>query len=314
MDDDPDYRAWLAAITRRVGFDVAVAGDGEEALALLAGGGFDVTIVDQGMPRLTGIELVRAIREGEVTRGIFALMLTAQEDLPTKLAAFDAGFDDFMAKSSPEVEIVAKVVAARRIAARQRTMDVTIRELYGLATRDELTGVFNRRFFLAEAERLLGGGEHLSVMLFDLDEFKQINDTHGHMAGDRVLCDIAALFQRNTRSEDIVARFGGDEFVVAIPQLEFGAIQRLALRLTYGVQQFKWMIDGATFSIGLSTGMASSRILTRPSLGELLHAADRDMYRNKWLRKHTVPSDETRSEEKPSRRSDPPPLPGETRV
>jgi two-component system cell cycle response regulator len=296
-------------MTSRIGFEVEVAPDGEAGLAMLEAGAFDVAIVDQAMPRLTGIQLVAALREREATKGIYALMLTVHDDMPTKLAALDAGFDDFVAKSSPEVEIVAKVVAARRIAARQRTMDVAIRELYGLATRDELTGTFNRRFFLAEAERLLGGGAPLSLILFDLDGFKQVNDTHGHMAGDRVLCDIAALFQRNTRSEDIVARFGGDEFVLAIPQLEFGAIQRLALRLAQGVQQLRWMSEGAVFTIGVSTGIASSRVLAKPSLGELLHAADRDMYRSKWLRKHTVPSDETQAPanaEKPSRRSEPP--------
>lgn len=290
VDDDANYRAYLGALTRRLGFAVTTAPDGEAALALLAAGGYDVIVVDHEMPRLTGIDVVRSLRADDATKAIYALMLTAHGEMPTKLAALDAGFDDFVTKSSAEAELVAKLIAARRIAARQRTMDVTIRELYGLATRDELTGLFNRRFFAAETERLLAQGTAVNVILFDLDDFKQVNDTHGHLAGDRVLRDIGTLFHRNTRPEDVVARFGGDEFVMAIPQLDVATIERIAVRLAHDVQALRWSADGATFNIGASTGIASSRLLAQPALAPLLDAADRDMYKNKWLRKHADPT------------------------
>jgi diguanylate cyclase (GGDEF)-like protein len=214
-------------------------------------------------------------------------MLTGHEDMDTKLAALDAGFDDFVAKSAAEVEIVAKLAAARRVATRQRTMDVAIRELYGLATRDELTGLFNRRFFMAEAARLLAQDTPVSVILFDLDDFKQVNDTHGHLAGDRVLRDIGALFHRCTRPEDIVARFGGDELVMAIPQLALHEIERVAERLSRDVHALRWVVDGAAFTLGISTGIASSHLLPSPTLLQILNIADGDMYKNKWLRKHS---------------------------
>jgi PleD family two-component response regulator len=154
IDDDENYRAYLLVLGQRLGFAVDDAVDGEAGLAKLSAGGYDVAIIDHEMPRVNGIDVIRALRGEAATQATYALMLTAHDDMTTKLAALEAGFDDFVSKSSSEKEIVAKIVASRRIAARQRTLDVAIRELYGLATRDDLTGVFNRRFF-AETEAIV---------------------------------------------------------------------------------------------------------------------------------------------------------------
>ena len=263
-----------------------MAPDGEAALECVAHNAYDVVILDQQMPKMTGIETIARIRAEESTKALYVLMLTAREDLETKLTALNAGFDDFVTKMAMEEELVAKLTAGGRVAARQRTMDVAIRELYGLATRDELTGVFNRRFFIAETERLLAAGTTMNIVLFDLDGFKLVNDTYGHLAGDRVLRDVGALFHRNTRPEDIAARFGGDEFVLAIPHLDIGSIERIAARLTEDISAFEWAAGESRFRVGVSTGVASSLLLATPSLAQLFNAADRDLYKNKWVRKH----------------------------
>ena len=285
VDDDPNYRAYVAVLTRRLGFVVDTAGDGDEALDRLARAAYDVAIFDQEMPRLKGIDTIGRIRSDEATKGIYAIMLTGREDLDTKLQALDAGFDDFLTKGSSEAEIAAKLVAARRLASRQRTMDVALRDLYGLASRDDLTGVFNRRFFVAETERLLAEGKAVNVVMLDLDDFKHVNDTHGHVAGDQVLRDVAALLQSLTRPEDIVARFGGDEFVIAVPHLAVEMIERIAERLAHGVDGLEWN-ERDPYHVSASTGVASSRLLDKPTLLQLVDAADRDMYKNKWVRKH----------------------------
>jgi two-component system cell cycle response regulator len=285
VDDDANYRAYIAALTRRLGFWVDTANDGEAGFQRLAHAVYDVAIIDQEMPRLSGLELIARLRSHESTRSLYAVMLTGLEDIDTKLMALDAGFDDFLTKASTESEIVAKLVSARRLALRQRTMDIAVRDLYGLATRDDLTGVFNRRFFISEAERLLAEGIALNVVLLDLDSFKHVNDTYGHLAGDAVLRDVGTTLQRNTRPEDVVARFGGDEFVVAIPQLEIAGVERVAERLARAIAALEWRAE-PRFRIGASAGFASSRLLEKPTLAQLLNAADRDMYKNKWMRKH----------------------------
>ena len=285
VDDDPNYRAYAAALTRRLGFWAETANDGESALQRLAGGTFDIAIIDLQMPGLSGLETIARIRNDPALSTLFAIMLTGIEDLDTKLTALNAGFDDFLTKGSSERELVAKLVAARRLAARQRTMSVAVRDLYGLATRDDLTGAFNRRIFISETERLLVEGTAVNLVMLDLDDFKSVNDRYGHLAGDNVLRDVATALLSNTRPNDIVARFGGDEFVVAIPNLEIAAIERIAERLGQAVAALDWRADRA-FRVSVSVGFASSHLLDKPTLVQLVDAADRDMYKNKWLRKH----------------------------
>ena len=284
VDDDPNYCAYIRALAQRIGFVVDAAGDGESALEELTRHAYDVAVIDQEMPRLTGLAVIGRMRADESARGVYALMLTGREDLETKLSALDRGFDDFMTKSSSEAELVAKLAAAKRIAARQRTLDSTARELYGMATRDELTTVFNRRFFIAETERVLAEGASLSLVLFDLDRFKEVNDTFGHLAGDQVLRDVGALFQRGTRAEDLIARFGGDEFVMVTADLPVVDVERVAVRLAEEVAALQWRVGEERFDISVTTGFASSYLLARPTLDQLLDAADRDLYKNKWTR------------------------------
>jgi two-component system cell cycle response regulator len=286
VEDDPAYRAWIVAVTRRMNFAVDVAADGQEALERLAEKPYDLAVVDLEMPRLTGLELIARIRTHETTKSLYTLMLTSRSELEMKLTALDAGFDDFLGKGSPEPEIAAKLVVARRIVARQRSLDATVRELYGLATRDELTGVFNRRFFLLEAERMLAAREDIHIVLFDLDDFKKVNDDFGHLAGDRVLRDIGALFHRSTRPEDLIARYGGDEFVLVVPHRELYDIERMIERLSSEVRALQWCAGEEQFSIGVTTGVGSSRFLEHATVAQLLDAADRDLYKNKWVRRN----------------------------
>jgi diguanylate cyclase (GGDEF)-like protein len=285
-EDDANYLAYVAGLAQRLGFLIDTAPDGAAASEQLARGTYDVAVIDQAMPRLTGTDVIEQLRALETTRSMYALMLTAREDVDTRIAALDAGFDDVMTKSASEDELLAKLAAARRVASRQRTADTAVRELYGLAMRDELTTVFNRRFFAAEAERMLAREMRLSIVLFDLDSFKAVNDTYGHLAGDRVLRDVGLLFQNHTRPDDLVARYGGDEFVMAVAGLEVEEVQRLAARVAAEIAALQWLCDERSFRISATTGFGSSALLQTPTLEQLIDAADRDLYKNKWIRTH----------------------------
>ena len=288
VEDDPDYSAYVSALLKRVGFTTDIADDGEAALDRLIQARYDIVVIDQEMPRMTGVELVTLIRAAAEIRSVYAVMLTGTDGVAAKLTALDAGFDDFLTKGFSEAEIVAKLVAARRLAMRQRTLDVEVRELYRLAMRDELTGLFNRRFFLEEADRLLAIGRRVNVVLFDLDDFKRINDTFGHVAGDSVLRDIGALFLRNTRPQDLIARYGGDEFVMIVAELELPQVGQIAARLAEQIGDLRWAIGEESFTIRTTIGFASSEGLPEKSVPLLLQAADRTLYRNKWMRHGTA--------------------------
>ncbi len=157
---------------------------------------------------------------------------------------------------------------------------------YGLATRDELTGLFNRRYFFTEAERRLAEGAPVGVVFFDLDGFKEVNDTFGHLAGDRILRDVGSLFLRRTRHEDLIARYGGDEFVMLVASKSPTEIERIAARLCDEIGAMQWTFNATTIQVGISNGIAASTLLERPALELLLEAGDRDLYKNKWLRAH----------------------------
>ena len=286
VDDVEDDRIYLGVLLRRLGFSVTYAEDGEAAMVHVGSEAFDLLVIDCEMPRMNGIELIDRVRASEHCIDSYSLMMTGQTDVETKLAALRAGFDDFLVKTMNETEIVARIGAARRLIVRQRRLHVAVHELYGLATRDDLTGLFNRRFFFGEAERRLAEGAPVGVVFFDLDGFKLINDTYGHLAGDRILRDVGSLFLRRTRHEDLIARYGGDEFVMLVASILPAEIERIAARLCEEIGLMQWTIAGTSIQIGITSGFASSSLLDRPILQLLLEACDRDLYRNKWLHSH----------------------------
>jgi diguanylate cyclase (GGDEF)-like protein len=204
----------------------------------------------------------------------------------TKITALRLGFDDFMTKSDSELAVAAKLSAARRLVTRQRRLDNTVRELYGLATRDELTGLHNRRYFFTEAERILGEGRVVNLVLLDLDDFKAINDTFGHPAGDRILRDIGGIFLARTRRGDLVARYGGDEFIMLVADLAPNDVTAMAERLVNEISSIEWTFDGTTFVVKMAAGIACSQFLDKTTIAQLLAVADRDLYKTKWTRKH----------------------------
>lgn len=286
VDDEPDFRAYAGRLCRKMGLEVVLAGDGAEALELLQEGGFDMLLADYGMPKLNGLELITHVRAAETMNGIYAVMLTGRDALALKIHALSLGYDDFLPKGCTEVEVVAKVAAAKRMLGRQRALDASAREWRMLASNDALTGVASRRFFFDEASRAVAGAQQFAVVLFDLDDFKAINDRYGHLTGDRILRDIGELFIRSTRGEDVIARFGGDEFVLMISNLTPEATHRVAGRLAQDIASLRWSVGESEISITASMGLAFSTLVTDPTLENILGTADRDLYAHKWLRKH----------------------------
>lgn len=286
VDDDVNYLAYATILVSRFGFATTTCGDGEAALDQLRARTFDLLVVDCDMPRLGGLDLIRYVRADERHAEVYAVMLTGMDNVETKVAALRNGYDDFLTKGAGELEIAAKLSVARRLVARQQKLDDAVRQLYGLATRDELTGLFNRRYFVEEAERLLAARANVNLILFDLDDFKMINDTLGHLGGDRILRDLGALFIRRTRQDDFVARYGGDEFVMLVESLQPLEVEAVAQRMCAEIGAAQWTFGSETYSISVTCGFACSSLLDEPTLAKLISVGDRDLYKNKWLRKN----------------------------
>ncbi|HEY0156782.1 MAG TPA: diguanylate cyclase [Thermoanaerobaculia bacterium] len=285
VDDDDNFRSWMSLLMRRLGFAVETAIDGIHALERLHEAPYDLLISDLEMPRMNGMELIQEIRSTPLLAQQYAVMLTSHEGLDAKVAALTTGYDDFLTKSCTEVEVVAKVVAAQRMLARHRTLSAAVTEWQALATRDELTGVATRRTLMDEAGRCLADSRQIGLVILDLDDFKPINDNFGHLTGDRILRDVGALFLSRTRSNDMIARWGGDEFVLLVRDRSIDDVTGAAERLVAEVQRMQWTSGDVVFSVLVTAGIAHSSLLEYPTLEQLLEAADRDLYAKKWVKK-----------------------------
>jgi diguanylate cyclase (GGDEF)-like protein len=286
VDDDDNFRSWMALVMRRLGFSVETVSDGMAALDKLRSGPFDLLISDLEMPRMGGIELIQQIRATPELAHQYSVMLTSHDDLESKIAALTMGYDDYLTKNCTEIEVVAKVIAAERMLARQRVLSAAAHQWQTIATRDELTGVATRRMLIEEAERCMTEGRQIGIVLFDLDDFKPINDNFGHLTGDRILRDVGALFLRRTRAKDLIARWGGDEFVLLVRDLPYDDVNGAAERLVDEVEDLQWTSGDIMFSIGATSGVAHSSLIENGTLEQLLDVADRDLYAKKWVKKH----------------------------
>ncbi len=269
VDDDPAYLRYLRHVLAHAGFEPEVASDGTSALERLRREcDIDLLIIDLAMPGLDGIETVRRIQEECNPAALYTILLTARDSAETKIRALNSGLDDFLSKSSSESEIVAKI----RSAARRLQME---RRLQTLAMTDELTGIANRRAIFIAGEDLIRSGKPVTIVLFDLDHFKAINDTLGHLAGDRILADVAGILKSDTRYGDIVGRYGGDEFLLLLPETDMDETRKIADRILSKIRQL---------SISAQVGIAAAT----GTLAQAIAECDRALYERKAARSKTT--------------------------
>jgi diguanylate cyclase (GGDEF)-like protein len=278
VDDDPSYLRLINHVLEQAGFEVTLAPDGATAIDLLRSSDFDLVLIDLKMPNLDGFETLDGIRERRDE--IYAILVTGNDELETRMAAFSRGFDDFISKSTDASETLAKLRAARRILAMQRKLKAENTQLMQLAMTDQLTGLSNRFYFFNRARQLTSGDSLIHVVLLDLDQFKVVNDRYGHLVGDRILADVGATLRSETRTGDVIARFGGDEFVMLVSEATPEEALVLAERLVAQVSEMRWKVSGEEIKVGCSFGI-SSTIGREKSLPQLLLECDRQLYDNK---------------------------------
>jgi diguanylate cyclase (GGDEF)-like protein len=194
VDDEPAARLLAEAVVRAAGHEVQTAEDGDQAVALLGSGHFDVLVTDAQMPGISGFELAMQVRR-DVGRYLYVIMLTALHDDGERLAGMRAGVDDYLTKPLRPATLSSQLIAAERVVALHRTIEEQRRVLERQATHDPLTGVYNRLRLDDDLEDLLARAhryeQRFCVALLDVDRFKAFNDTYGHLAGDDALRTVA---------------------------------------------------------------------------------------------------------------------------
>jgi len=275
VDDDPDFAAQVVRMLDDKKLSVSAIHDVPGMLEQLADRPPDMLLLDMEMPGMSGIDACRLVRMTPDWQDIPVLFVTAQSSVEARLEAFEAGADDYLVKP----------VIPHEIRTRVRLRLERNRLLRERSDRDPLTGLLTRRAIFetlparcAEARR---HGRPLSVALIDLDYFKNVNDEHGHLVGDRVLMRLGRLLAARFRAEDLRSRWGGEEFLLAFPgetpQTIRGVLERV---LAEFVQMPFFGEDGQTFTCSFSVGVAGTPE-DGSSTEALLQVADRRLYEAK---------------------------------
>lgn len=241
-------------------------------------------LLDLNMPGMDGFEILRRMKDDPRTHEIPVVVLSGQDSAEEKVTAFDLGAVDFISKPFDMAELRARI----RVALRMQAM---MQMLAQRAQIDGLTGLCNRACFdtrwRQEHERAVRQGSALSLAMIDLDEFKSVNDTYGHPAGDAVLVGVATVIQRMVRVSDVACRFGGEEFAIILPETGPEDALIICERVRVACERIEWTRHPSR-TVTISIGISGARQAGGHAVGAWLDAADRNLYAAKRTGRNRV--------------------------
>jgi two-component system cell cycle response regulator len=285
-DDDMISRRLLEATLTRWGYEVVVTHDGIEAWEVLQGADAPaMAILDWMMPGMDGVDVCRKVRQRAQEPYIYLLLLTTKGRREHLIEGLDAGADDYLTKPFDPHELQVRLRAGDRIVTLQAELIEAREKLRIQAMQDPLTGVWNRRAILeilgSELARSGRDSTPVAVAIADLDHFKQINDSYGHMAGDIALCEAVSRMRTLLRPYDAIGRYGGEEFLIVLPGCTTPDAIRLAERLRLGIGEETVAIPEGNIVVTGSLGVAASDTIDATDAASLIRAADAALYRAK---------------------------------
>jgi diguanylate cyclase (GGDEF)-like protein len=303
VEDDRAMLVLLEAMLKAAGHEVLTARNGVEALQAVETQRPQLVITGWNLPVMDGVTLCRKLRESPERRDVYVFILTGKETADSLVEAFEAGADDYLVKPVSQRVFFARLRAAQRVVQLQeelaydreqllrfsRDLAASNERLQRLALTDALTELPNRRSAVERLEQewaLAQRGERkLSCMMVDIDHFKAINDKLGHQAGDEVLKSVAQALRHSARTQDLVCRYGGEEFVVICPDTDLKAAAQCAERLRQKVSELDHR--GRGFALTISVGVAERRS-DMGSVDALLARADACLYAAKEAGRNRV--------------------------
>ena len=290
-DDDPISRRIIDGCLTEAGYEVSVAVDGAEALDMISQPDSPrLLVLDRTMPHVDGVDVCRAIRQRALEPDVYIILLTSKGEREEIVEGFEAGADDYMTKPFDTAELKARVRTCARIVERQAELIASREQLRAEAMYDSLTGLLNRTAFFDLFEKEVARAKRyetpLALIMADLDNFKDANDRHGHLAGDAVLVETARRLRRSMRVSDSVGRYGGEEFVIVAPGCTANAASLLAERFRLGISSRPFVLATESISVTMSFGVAGTSDMSKA--GGLLRAADEALYRAKNSGKNRV--------------------------
>jgi two-component system cell cycle response regulator len=294
-----DYSDTLAskvtAFLAEDGYQTQHVKSGRDALAMANAETFDLLIVSLHLGQEDGLRLCSQFRSQDDTRHVPILLLLDEEDLPRLPKGLEIGVTDYLIKPIDRNELRARTrTQIRRRRYHDKLRDMLQRSV-ALAYTDTLTGVYNRRYMNAHLDRkimeIAESVKPVSVLMFDIDHFKSINDNHGHNAGDDVLREMARRVSKGVRDIDLLSRYGGEEFVIVMPDADVEVALNVAERVRALVANEPFQTSGGELAVSISVGVATTREPTETT-ESIIGRADEALYRAKGRGRNCVNSAE----------------------
>ena len=285
-DDDLGSRLVAQAAVEGLGHECRIAADGDEAWEIWQTYHPDVLITDRVMPGLDGLTLCRVIRAAEHDAYTYIVLVTSSDRREDVLSGLQAGADDYIVKPLDLFTLEARLLVARRVTSLHAELTRTRVELSEQAHTDPLTKLHNRLRLNEDLEMLHANSERYgrpySLGLCDVDYFKRYNDTYGHQAGDEALRTVADTLSRHAREGDRLYRYGGEEFLLLLPEQSARAAAKALERFRAALQGLR--IEHASGPVGVltcSVGIATYVPGSLASSAQLLKSADEALYQAK---------------------------------
>ena len=277
IEDHPDQRELLGIVLQREGYRVETAANGVEALEKLQQKTIhiDIALSDIMMPKMDGFELVKKIRTDAALKNLYVILITARIQEGDRVRGLDLGADDYITKPFSFSELLARVRVGSRVVQYQQNLEHQTQV-------DSLTGLYNRRAFekkvWEEFERAKRYQHPLSLLMIDIDNFKLVNDTYGHNGGDIALKQLSATLKSRTRQSDFACRYGGEEFVLILPETDQESALLVAGKIQEEIRASIITSNSKSFSLTVSIGISSISTKVYLEWNEMLHDADQALY------------------------------------
>lgn len=278
VDDESEPRQSLALLLAGARFHVREACSADSATEILEDGTVGIVILDADMPNVNGFELCREMRKAHGS-DIYLLLRTTKEQLAQRSLAGDEGADDYLIDPLTDAEVLARIETGRKMKQLQEKLAETHRSLELLDTTDELTSALNSRSIRAEIGREMDRarryGRPLSLVLLNLDAFREFNEAHGRATGDRALSEVGRILRLSTRTTDSVGRCAGDELAVVLPETDAAQALGAAEKMRKTIEQTAIAAGDATVNVTVSGGIATLHDNNYATAEELTAAARR---------------------------------------
>lgn len=294
IDDNPTLRKMVSTCLQRLGLAIIEMENGKDAYDLVrqSSDTIDLAIVDFDMPIMRGDEFIHLTRRLPEAEHLPLISLSGTGDTDAVLHMFRAGATDYLVKPFIAEELLARIQVHLQLRRYTRHLEELNKNLYEKAVNDALTGLRNKRYFQEAFEEMFARARRahsdISCLFFDLDHFKKVNDTCGHAFGDYVLGTLGALVKRNIRCGDLAARFGGEEFVVALPNTSLENAKIVAEKIRALVENNQFSDQWQQWPVTVSIGVASLEEHQPASAAALLQVADQALYVAKYSGRNRV--------------------------